>query len=49
MLVRPNRLTLLWRFVRREKLHRLVVALVVLFALSGLMLRVLEPDKSLGD
>ncbi len=46
---RPDRLTLLWRFVRREKLHRLVVALVVLFALSGFALRVLEPDKSLGD
>jgi len=46
---RPDRLTLLWRFVRRERLHRLVVALVVLFALSGFALRVLEPDTSLGN
>jgi voltage-gated potassium channel len=49
MPARPNRLTLLWHFVRREKLHRLVAALVLLFALSGLTLRVLEPDKSLAD
>lgn len=49
MLARPNRLMLLWRFVRREKLHRLVVALLILFAVSGLTLRVLEPDKSLAD
>ncbi len=50
MLARPNRLTLLWRFVQREKLHRMVVALVVLFTVSGLTLRVLEPvDKSLAD
>ncbi len=51
MLARPrlNWLTLLWRFVRREKLHRLALALAALSVLSGLMLRVLEPDTSLGD
>ena len=45
----PNRLALLWAFIRRERLHRMGVALLVLFVLSGLSLRVLEPDKSLGD
>ena len=45
----PGRLTLFWRFIRREKLHRLGVALVVLFVFSGLSLRVLEPDTSLAD
>ncbi len=39
----------LWRFVRRENLHRLGVALVALFLISGLALRLLEPDKSLAD
>ena len=45
----PNRLALFWVFVRRERLHRLGIALLVLFVLSGLSLRVLEPDKSLAD
>lgn len=45
----PKWLALLWRFVRRENLHRLFIALVVLFLLSGFALRLLEPDKSLAD
>lgn len=45
----PNRLALFWVFIRRERLHRLGIALLVLFVLSGLSLRVLEPDKSLAD
>ena len=51
MLLRPHTtwLTLLWRFIRRENLHRLVVALVALFILSGFALRLLEPEKSLAD
>ena len=46
---RPNILTLFWRFVRCEKRHCLVVALVGLFALSGFALRVLEPGPALVE
>lgn len=46
---RPSWPTLLWRFIRREKLHRLVLAMALLFAFSGFTLKALEPDKSLAD
>lgn len=44
-----GRLVPVWRFVRGEGFHRLGVALLVLFALRDVSLRLLEPDRSLAD